>query len=161
LFSLFFDFRLCFCTASISVHTAYTTSCRYRYGIVNPLKNATMTATPTLRSHRTQIFSSLTRVDDFPGRRTLCYTLTQFYQCQPPHGTARQTVNSRQPSLCGCGSAPHIWNTLPTDVVAASSLSTFRRLLKRFYSSNHILTSPTDIIQLVVLAAVAQLRPLE
>ena len=28
--------------------------------------------------------------------------------------------------------APHIWNTLPTDVVAASSLSTFRRLLKRF-----------------------------
>ena len=57
--------------------------------------------------------------------------------------------------------APHIWNTLPTDVVAASSLSTFRRLLKRFYSSNHILTSPTDIIQLVVLAAVAHIRPLE
>jgi len=28
--------------------------------------------------------------------------------------------------------AAHIWNTLPTDVVAASSLSTFRRLLKRF-----------------------------
>ena len=28
--------------------------------------------------------------------------------------------------------APHIWNTLPTDVVAASSLSTFRQLLKRF-----------------------------
>jgi len=26
----------------------------------------------------------------------------------------------------------HIWNTLPTGVVAASSLSTFRRLLKRF-----------------------------
>jgi len=26
----------------------------------------------------------------------------------------------------------HTWNTLPTDVVAASSLSTFRRLLKRF-----------------------------
>jgi len=28
--------------------------------------------------------------------------------------------------------APHIWNTLPTDVVVASSLSTFRRLIKRF-----------------------------
>jgi len=28
--------------------------------------------------------------------------------------------------------APHIWNRLPTDVVAANSLSTFRRLLKRF-----------------------------
>jgi len=28
--------------------------------------------------------------------------------------------------------APHIGNTLPTDVVAASSLSTFRRPLKRF-----------------------------
>ena len=28
--------------------------------------------------------------------------------------------------------APHIWNRLPTDVVAANSLSTFLRLLKRF-----------------------------
>jgi len=35
----------------------------------------------------------LTRVDDLP-----------FYQCQPPCGTTRQTANSRQPSLCGCGS---------------------------------------------------------
>ena len=36
----------------------------------------------------------------------------------------------------------------------------FCRLLKRFYSSNLILTSSTDIIQLVVLAVVAPLRPL-
>ena len=28
--------------------------------------------------------------------------------------------------------APHIWNTLPTDVVATSSLSTFRPLLNHF-----------------------------
>jgi len=28
--------------------------------------------------------------------------------------------------------APDIWNRLPTDVVAANSLSTFGRLLKRF-----------------------------
>jgi len=47
-----------------------------------------------------QSYASLhtTRVDDLPGRRT------PFYQCQPPRGTTRQTVNSRQPSLCGCGS---------------------------------------------------------
>ena len=38
------------------------------------------------------------------------------------------TVGSRAFAVA----APHIWNTLPTDVVAASSLSTFRRLLKRF-----------------------------
>ena len=151
------------------MHTAYTTSCRYRYGIVNPLKSATMTATPTLRSQRTQIFSSLTRVDDFSGRRTLCSPNANRLMVPPVKPYNRcyyievhgQTVSRRQPSLCGCGSAPHIWNTLPTDVVAASSQSTFRRLLKRFYSSNHILTSPTDIIQLVVLAAVEQLRPLE
>jgi len=34
-------------------------------------------------------------------------------------------------SLCGCGST-HLEYTLPTDVVVASSLSTFRRLLKTF-----------------------------
>jgi len=42
----------------------------------------------------------LTRVDDLPGRRTN----TPFYQCQLPRGTTRQTVNSRQPSLCAGGS---------------------------------------------------------
>jgi len=34
--------------------------------------------------------------------------------------------------LCGCGST-HLESTLPTDVVAANSLSTSRRLLKRFF----------------------------
>ena len=38
------------------------------------------------------------------------------------------TVGSRAFVLA----APHICNTLPTDVVAASSLSSFRRLLERF-----------------------------
>ena len=79
-----------------------------------------------------------------PCRRLARSKNTPFYQRQPPRGTVRQTVNSRQPSLCGCGST-HLENTLPTDVVAASSLSTFRRLLKRFLfkqsSGHHLLTS--------------------
>ena len=66
------------------------------------------------------------------------------------------TVGSR----AFAAAASHIWNTLPTDVVAASSLSTFRRLVNLSYSSCHILTSSTDIIQLVVLAVVAPLRSL-
>ena len=56
--------------------------------------------------------------------------------------------------------APHFCNMLPADVVVANSLSTFRWLLKRFYPSSHVLTSSTDIIQLVVLAMVTPLRPL-
>jgi len=44
--------------------------------------------------------------------------------------------------------------------IAANLLSAFRRLLKRFYSSSHILTSSTDIIQLLLLAVVAPLGPL-
>jgi len=39
-----------------------------------------------------------------PCRRLAWSTNTPFYQCQPPRGTIRQTVNSRQPSLCSCGS---------------------------------------------------------
>jgi len=67
-----------------------------------------------------------------PFRRLAWSTNTPFYQGQPPRGTSRQTVNSRQPSLCGCGcGSTHLEYTLPT-VVAANSLSTFRRLLKRF-----------------------------
>jgi len=53
--------------------------------------------------------------------------------------------------------------TLPTDVVAANSLvSSFRRLLKRFFlfkQSYHDIVY-TGILQLVVLAVVAPLRPL-
>ena len=44
--------------------------------------------------------------------------------------------------------------------IAANLLSAFRRLLKRFYSSSHILISSTDIIQLLLLAVVAPLGPL-
>jgi len=39
-----------------------------------------------------------------PRRRLARTTTTPFYQHQPPRGTASQTVNSRQPSFCGCGS---------------------------------------------------------
>jgi len=45
-------------------------------------------------------------------------------------------------------------------VVAAKSLSTFRRLLKRFLFKQPYPESSADIIQLVVLAVVAPLRPL-
>ena len=37
-------------------------------------------------------------------RRLAWSNNTPFYQCQPPRGTARQTDNSRQPSLRGCSS---------------------------------------------------------
>ena len=36
--------------------------------------------------------------------------------------------------------APHIWNTLPTDIVTAKSLSTFRRLLKHFLLKQSVLS---------------------
>ena len=52
-------------------------------------------------------------------------TISVLYQCQPPRGITRQTVNSRQPSPCGCGSTyleyPANWRRC-----------TFRQLLKRF-----------------------------
>ena len=48
-----------------------------------------------------------------PRRRLAWSTNTPFYQCQPSRGTARQTVNSRQPSLCGCRST-RLEYTLPT-----------------------------------------------
>jgi len=67
----------------------------------------------------------LTRVDDLPGRRTLRSANANRLVVPP---VKLSTVGSRAFAVA----APHIWNTLPTDVVAASSLSTFRRLLKRF-----------------------------
>ena len=55
-----------------------------------------------------------------------------------------KTVGSRPSAVAA---APHVWNSLPTGVVAANSLSTIRRLLKCFfYSGNHIVTLFTDII---------------
>jgi len=69
----------------------------------------------------------LTRVDDLPGRRTLRST-NAYRLVVPP--VKLSTVGSR--AFAAAAPHPHIWNTLSTDVVAASSLSTFRRLLKRF-----------------------------
>ena len=63
----------------------------------------------------------LTRVDDLPGRRTLRSTNANRLVVAPVSNSQRAFAVA----------APHIWNTLPTDVVAASSVSTFRRLLKR------------------------------
>jgi len=67
----------------------------------------------------------LTRVDDLPSRRTLCSANTNRLVVPP---VKLSTVDSRAFAVV----APRIWNTLPTNVDAASSLSTFRRLLKRF-----------------------------
>ena len=66
-----------------------------------------------------------TGVDDLPGRRTLRSTNANRLVVPP---VKLSTVGSR----AFAAASPHIWNTLPTDVVAASSLSIFRRLLKRF-----------------------------
>jgi len=84
----------------------------------------------------------LTRVDDLPTNANRLVV--------PP--VKLSTVGSRAFAVA----APHIWNTLPTDVVAANSLFTIRQLLKRFLFKR----SYPDIIQLVVLAVVAPLRPL-
>jgi len=67
----------------------------------------------------------LIRVDDLPGRRPLSSTNTN--RLVVPQ-VKLSTVGSRAFAVA----APDIWNRLPTDVVAANSLSTFRRLLKRF-----------------------------
>ena len=66
----------------------------------------------------------LVRVDDLPWTTT-----TPLFQ-------HNRLVVAVKLSLVGSRAfavaAPHIWNRLPTNVVAADSLSTFRRLLKRF-----------------------------
>ena len=79
----------------------------------------------------------LTRVDDLPGRRTLRSTNANRLVVPP---VKLLTVGSRAFAVA----APHIWNTLPTDVVAANSLFTIRQLLKRFLFKR----SYPDIIQL-------------
>ena len=52
-----------------------------------------------VRGDAPRYLGPLTRVDDLPVRRTLRST-----NADRLGGTARQTVNSWQPSLCGCGS---------------------------------------------------------
>jgi len=78
-----------------------------------------------LRSDAPRYLGPLTRVDDLPGGRTLRSTNADRLVVPP---VKLSTVGSRAFAVA----APHICNTLPNDVVAASSLSTFRRLLKRF-----------------------------
>ena len=90
-------------------------------------------------------------VDEHPVR---------FYQGQPPRGTARQTVNSRQPSLCGCGSThlEYTANWRRGGKFTRCPPSVDCQNVSR--SSNHIQTLSTGTIQLVVLAVVATLMPL-
>jgi len=78
-----------------------------------------------LRGDAPRYLGPLTRVDDLPGRRTLRSTNANRLVVPP---VKLSTVGSRAFVVA----APHIWNALPTDVVAANSLPTFRRLLKRF-----------------------------
>jgi len=73
----------------------------------------------------TRYLGPLTRVDDLPGRRTPRSTNANRLVVPP---VTLSTVGSRAFAVA----APHIWNSLPTDVVEATLLSTFRRLLKRF-----------------------------
>jgi len=73
----------------------------------------------------------LTRVDDLPGRRTLRST-NAYRLVVPP--VKLSTVGSRAFAVA----PPHIWNTLPTDVVAASSLSTVKLFLFK-HSYPHII----------------------
>jgi len=87
----------------------------------------------------TRYLGPLTRVDDLPGRRTLRSTNANRILVPP---VKLLTVGSRAFAVA----APHIWNTLPADIVAANSLSTFRRLLYRTFfiqaviSRHHLLT---------------------
>jgi len=64
--------------------------------------------TDSVLTGRSGVQGSTWRCSTLPRSADPCQRLawsmnTPFYQCQPP-GTSRQTVNSRQPSLCGCGS---------------------------------------------------------
>jgi len=68
----------------------------------------------------------LIRVDDLPDRRPLRSTNTNVRLVVPQ--VKLSTVGSRAFAVA----AADIWNRLPTDVVAANSLSAFRLLLKRF-----------------------------
>jgi len=64
-------------------------------------------------------------IDDLPGRRPLRFTNTNRL-------VVPQVKLSTVGSQAFAVAAPDIWNRLPSDVVAANSLATFRRLLKRF-----------------------------
>jgi len=80
-----------------------------------------VTAYKVLLGDAPRYLGPLTSVDDLPGRRSLRSTNANRVVVPP---VKLSTVGSRAFAVA----APHIWNTLPTDVVAAS----FRQLLKPF-----------------------------
>jgi len=107
-----------------------------------------------------------------PGRRHQCYFRQGYtnlsYLTSPSSslhksfksllmrvGLTLMTVNSRQPSLscCGCTHLKYTanWRRCDKFVHLPSSVKTF------FYFSSHIMTSSTDIIQLVVRAVLHHL----
>ena len=69
------------------------------------------TAIPNTYDHSSAVMSTLIRRQWLPG------------------GSNRQTV-SYVGGEAFSAAAPHIWNSLPDDVVSAESLSSFRQLLK-------------------------------
>jgi len=79
---------------------------------------------------RTDFRYAYRRVDDMPGRRTLRSTNANLLVVPP---VKLSIVGSRAFAVA----APHIWNTLPTDFVAANS----RFLFKQSYPDYHLLTS--------------------
>ena len=72
-------------------------------------------------------------------------TNTPFYECQPPCRTTHQTVNSRQLTLCGCGST-HLEYTANW---RRCSKFTVRRLWKRFSFKQSISQSISCIFRVV------------
>ena len=79
---------------------------------------------------------SLTRVDDLPGQQTHRSNNANLLVVQP---VKLSTVGSRAFAVA----APRIWNTLPTDVVAAIHLPLTAKtlLIQTVISKHHLLTS--------------------
>jgi len=73
-----------------------------------------------------------------PRRRFARTTTTPLYQHQPPRSTASETVNSRQPSFCGCGSR-HLEQTAKWRRRCKFSVNFSSTVKNVFYSGNHIL----------------------
>ena len=69
--------------------------------------------------------SQLVRVADLPGRRSVHSARTNRLLVLP---VKRSTVGGRAFPVSG----PTIWNSLPDNVISATSLSTFRQRLKTF-----------------------------
>ena len=96
-------------------HASVCTGCWFRNELSRYIKLAVL-AYKVLHGDAPRYLGPLTRVDDLPGRRTLRSTSANRLVVPP---VKLSTVGSRAFAVA----APHIWNTLPTDVVAANSLS--------------------------------------